>query len=110
MFTGVLLAWQYRCCELAASLRQVHGFPVLGLIRRLRPGPLGQQPTASLPLAALAERSGAQPGDGSHVHHATVNRMGAQLSPCSIAMGTPQAFPMASWPRSVMSLGVTLPN
>ena len=39
MFTGELLALRSRCCELAASLRHVHGFPVLGLLRRLRPIP-----------------------------------------------------------------------
>jgi len=37
VFTGVLLACQFHHCELAGSLRHVAGFPVLGLLRTLRP-------------------------------------------------------------------------
>jgi hypothetical protein len=33
-----------------------------------------------------------------------VGGRGAQLCPCSIAMGTPQAFPMASWPEGTIRL------
>jgi len=35
--TGDLLVFQFFCCELAACLRHVDGFPVLGLLCRLRP-------------------------------------------------------------------------
>jgi hypothetical protein len=61
----------------------------------------GRQPTASLPVTALAERWEGRPGDGSHVHHAPVGRIGAQLFPCSIATPTPQAFGVASYPAYV---------
>ena len=57
-----------------------------------------RQPTVGLPAATLAGRRGGRLEDGSHVHHVPVDRIGAQLFPCSIAMGTPQTFPMASWP------------
>ena len=57
-----------------------------------------RQPTAGLPVAALGGRREGRLGNGSHVHHVPVDRMGAQLFPCSIATGTPQAFPVASEP------------
>jgi hypothetical protein len=52
VFTGDLLAFQSVCCEPAAALRHVAGFPGLGLLRRLRPtqaptvdsGPARHQP------------------------------------------------------------------
>jgi hypothetical protein len=44
--------------------------------------------------------------DGSHVHHVPVDRIGVQLFPCSLATGTPQAFPMASSPASMTGFGV----
>jgi hypothetical protein len=53
MFTGDLLALQPRGCELAAGLRHVDGFPVLGLLRRLRPA-RDHQSTVDLPVASLA--------------------------------------------------------
>jgi hypothetical protein len=39
VFTGDLLAWQHPRCGLAAALGHVDGFPVRGLLRRLRPPP-----------------------------------------------------------------------
>jgi len=62
----------------------------------------GHQPTVGLPAAALAGRRGGRPRDGSHVHHAPVDRVGAQLCPCSLAPGTPQAFP-GSLPAGINS-------
>src|SRR3954454_8428626 len=44
------------------------------------------QPTASLPTAGGRHR------DGSHVHHVSIDGIGAQLFPCSIATSTPQTF------------------
>lgn len=59
------------------------------------------QPTAGLPAATLAGWREGQLGDGSHVHHVPVGRIGAQLFPYSIATPTPQAFDVASYPAYV---------
>lgn len=59
------------------------------------------QPTTDLPAATLAGWRVGQHGDGSHVHHVPVGRIGAQLFPCSIATPTPQAFGVASYPTYV---------
>ena len=66
----------------------------------------GHQLTANLPVATLAGRRRGQPEDGSHVHHAPVGRIGAQLFPCSIATPTPQTFNVASRSVSIPGLGV----
>ena len=95
VFTGDLLTFQSLYCELAVPLRHVAGFPDLGLLRGLRPTP-SHQLTTGLPVAGLAGRRGGRPG---MVPTFTTDRStgcGAQLFPCSLAMGTPQAFPMAS--------------
>jgi hypothetical protein len=60
-----------------------------------------RQPTAGLPVTALAGRREGRLEDGSHVHHAPVGRIGAQLFPCSIATPTPQTFGVASYPAYV---------
>ncbi|CAN5549482.1 hypothetical protein BH23CHL10_BH23CHL10_01020 [soil metagenome] len=57
--------------------------------------PRHQQPTAGLPVAALAERRGGRRRDGSHVQRVPVDGGGAQLFPYSLATGTPQAFSVA---------------
>ena len=49
------------------------------------------------PPAWLAGGSG-DSGDGSHVHHEPIGGVGARLCSCSLATGTPQAFPVASSP------------
>jgi hypothetical protein len=59
---------------------------------------LGRQPTVGLPVATLVGQRGGRLRTVSHVHHAPVGGVGAQLCPCSIATGTPQAFPVASGP------------
>lgn len=79
-------------CKSAALLRQVTGFPGLGLLRRLRPT---QEPTAD---SEPAHKRAAQ--DGSHVHRRPIDGGGAQLFPCSLAMSTPQTFLMASAPAT----------
>jgi len=56
MLTGALLTLPSRERELAAPLRHVDGFPVLGLQRGLRPT-RQQQPTTGLPLHRM--RTGA---------------------------------------------------
>ena len=61
----------------------------------------GRQSTVDLPAAVLAGQRVGQPEEGSHVHHAPVGRIGAQLFPCSIATPTPQAFGVASYPAYV---------
>jgi hypothetical protein len=43
---------------------------------------------------------------GSHVHHAPIDRLSAQLFPCSLAPGTPQAFPGTSPPAHETGFGV----
>ena len=45
------------------------------------------QPTVDLPSDQLAAGRVGQHRNGSHVHHAPVDRIGAQLSPCSLANG-----------------------
>src|SRR3954463_14553703 len=56
------------------------------------------QPTASLPTTRGRHR------DGSHVHHASIDGIGAQLFPCSIATSTPQTFLAASPPTALRRL------
>ena len=68
------------------------------------------QSTTDLPAAALAGRRGGRSRDGSHVHHAPVDGGGAQLCSCSLATGTPQAFPVASPPAFGTGFGVDHPR
>jgi hypothetical protein len=56
----------------------------------------GHQSTADLPATALAARREGQPRAGSHVSHAPVDGVGAQLFPGSLATPTPQTFSVAS--------------
>ena len=67
------------------------------------------QPTVDLPANQRAAGREGQPRDGSHVHHVPVDRIGAQLSPCSLAPATPQAFTVASPPTSMVGFGVVSP-
>ena len=60
-----------------------------------------RQPTVGLPAATLAGWREGRQEDGSHVHYVPVDRIGAQLYPYSIAIGTPQTFPMTSYPAYV---------
>src|SRR5215203_6356746 len=53
VFTGDLLTFQHRRCELAAALGHAAGFPGLGLLRRLRP-----TNQASADDAPVRDRSG----------------------------------------------------
>ena len=59
VFTGVLLAFQHPHCELAGSLRHVHGFPVLALLRTLRPipGPSADGEPARRPAGCRSGRA-----------------------------------------------------
>jgi hypothetical protein len=64
--------------------------------------PRRHQPTASLPTrAAHQQRRDGRHRDGSHVHHASIDGIGAQLFPCSIATSTPQTFLAASPPTAL---------
>ena len=96
VFTGDLLAFQSHRCGLAAPLRHVAGFPGLGLLRGLRPTPEAISRRRACPPPAWLAGGEGEPGSGSHVHHRPVDGGGAQLFPCSLATGTPQAFPVAS--------------
>jgi hypothetical protein len=69
-----------------------------------------QQPTAGLPATGLDSRRGGRSQDGSHVHHQPVDGVGAQLFPGSLATGTPQTFPVASWPATSTGVRVALPS
>jgi len=69
-----------------------------------------QQPTAGLPATGLDGRRGGRSQDGSHVHHQPVDGVGAQLFPGSLATGTPQTFPVASWPATSTGVRVALPS
>ena len=81
------------CCKSAASLRHVAGFPDLGLLRRLRPGP---GPTADSEPARTGRAA-----PGWFPRSPPIDRRGgAQLCPCSLAMSTPQTFLMASAPAT----------
>ena len=66
-----------------------------------------RQPTAGLPAATLAGQRRGRLGAVSHVHHAPVGGVGAQLCPCSIATSTPQAFLVASRPAKMTDQEVT---
>jgi hypothetical protein len=68
--------------------------------------PRGHQLTMSLPAADLGGRRGGRPGVVPDVHLRPVDGVGAQLCPCSIAMGTPQSFSMASWLARSTNFGV----
>jgi hypothetical protein len=50
--------------------------------------------------AGLAGRARGCLVDGSHVHHAPLDGMGAQLFPGGLATTTPQHFVMASGPAN----------
>ena len=55
------------------------------------------QPAGALPsFPAGREEGRGGPRDGSHVHRSPIDGGGAQLYPCSIAIGQPQPSP---WPR-----------
>ena len=110
VFTGDLLAFQSLRCGLAALLRHVAGFPDLGLLRGLRPTPEAISRRRACPPPAWLAGGKGDPESGSHVHHAPVDGGGAQLFPCSLATGTPQAFPVASGPADASTgLGVARP-
>jgi hypothetical protein len=67
--------------------------------------PRRHQPTASLPITATPEgRRDRRHQDGSHVHHVSIDGIGAQLFPCSIATSTPQTFLAASPPTALRRL------
>ena len=66
----------------------------------------GHQPTVDLPGNDLVGRCGGQHRDGSHVPHAPLGRMGAQLFSCGLATATPQAFTVASWSALSTDIGV----
>ena len=68
------------------------------------------QSTTDLPATTLDGRRGGRPRDGSHVHHAPVDKGGAQLCSCSLATGTPQAFPVTSPPTFGIGFGVDHPQ
>jgi hypothetical protein len=53
-----------------------------------------------LPAAGPAGRTHGCLVDGSHVHHAPLDGMGAQLFPGGLATTTPQHFAMASGPAN----------
>ena len=97
VFTGDLLTFQSRRCDLAVPLRHVAGFPGLGLLRGLRPIP---EPSAD--DVPSRRRPGWPAGEGSPGWFPRspppFDRIGAQLFPCSLATATPQAFPVASPP------------
>jgi len=83
----------------------VDGFPVLGLLRTLRP-----IPRSSADSGPARRRPGGAAGraisGGSHVHHAPIDGVGDQLFPCSLATSTPQAFLVASPPAHDTGFGV----
>jgi hypothetical protein len=109
VFTNVLLACQLPCCGLAAALAMWPAFPTSDYYGGSVPSG-DQQPTAGLPATGLDSRRGGQSQDGSHVHHQPVDGVGAQLFPGSLATGTPQTFPVASWPASSTGVRVALPR
>ncbi len=109
VFTGDLLLFRSEDCGVAGSLRHVAGFPGLGLLRTLRP--VAEPSADGEPSRSRPGRPGGWGlGDGSHVHHQPVDGLGAQLFPCSLATGTPQSFPVASWPATTTGVGVARPR
>ena len=81
---------------IAVALPHVVGFPDLGVLRRLRPARCVQQTVRlSHPPSRFTPGWEPTPG-GSRVHCCSLDRGGAQLCPCGLAMATPQTFTMAS--------------
>jgi hypothetical protein len=62
--------------------------------------PTTPRQTMRLSAASLAGQTGGRLVDGSHVHHAPLDGMGAQLFPGGLATTTPQHFVMASGPAN----------
>ena len=68
--------------------------------------PDGSQPATSLPLHCPGQTAGGATADGSHVHTTSIDQVGGQLYPGSLAMPTPQYFGMASPPTDSLGFGV----
>lgn len=84
----------------AGPLRHVHGFPVLGLLRVLRPtvsASTGNE--SSRPNLPKRVRGGTDAAVPTFTR-GSFDRRGAQLCSCSIATVTPQAFTVASRPAN----------
>jgi hypothetical protein len=62
------------------------------------------------PASPDGSRAAGTAGDGSRVHCESIDQLGTQLCPGSIAMVTPQAFTMASPPARQAGFGVDHPD
>ena len=71
-------------------------FPMLGLLRVLRPTPSASTGDRSSPLRTTRRRTSRDQRSGSHVHSRTLQRGRSQLCPCNLATATPQSFTVAS--------------
>ncbi len=99
VFTIDLLTFQSVRCPPAAALRHVHGFPVLGLLRRLRPTAM---PSAD-GVPSRRDRAwlgglGRDHCGGSHVHHGSLRWDRRPAMPLRSSTSTPQTFPVATRP------------
>ena len=72
--------------------------------------PPGHQPTVGLPALVLAARGGGRPGDGSRVHRVSVDRIGAQLCRCSLAVGYAAGLPRQPPHRRTQPASESLPS
>src|SRR5664280_3498808 len=92
------------CPGVAADSLGPFGFPVLGLLRTLRPIP---RPSADSGRAR--HRTGCAVeraiSDGSHVHRVLLDGVGAQLFPCNLVTSTPQSFLVTSWSAHTTDFG-----
>src|SRR3954464_5048767 len=70
--------------------------------------PDGRQPATSLPPLPSWVDGGRATADSSHVHVTSIDQVGAQLYPGSLATPTPQAFSVASPPTASLGFGVDL--
>ena len=94
VFTSDLHTQRF-CCEHAGPLRHVHGFPVLGLLRVLRPtSPASTGNASSRPPPWLGSGGGTNEMVPTFILE-PFNGVGAQLCPCNLATPTPQAFNVA---------------
>ena len=108
VFTGDLLAFQSLHCGLAAVPSPCGRLSRPRTTTEGSAPSRGHQPTAGLPADQLAAGRGGQPRDGSHVHHAPVDGIGAQLSPAASPRVRRRPSPWPPHRRSVAGFGVAV--
>jgi hypothetical protein len=105
VFAGDLLEFQINRCVLGGSLRRATGFPGLGLLRTLRPGP---GPSADGEPSRRPDWVEGRANPDRFPHSPCPGRPDRRpASPLQRRRGTPQSSLTASPPTSKVGLGVT---